>query len=58
MVMREECRELWAPLAASRSTSWKFAIQAHGRTLPLPLQREIIEDFAYMDFLGGKLVSA
>lgn len=27
-------------------------MSAHGRTVPLPVQREVIETFDYMEFLG------
>lgn len=27
-------------------------MSAHGRTIPVPVQRGVIESFAYMDFLG------
>jgi hypothetical protein len=43
---------LQEPYATSRSTTWKFLVGAHGRTIPLSTQREVINTFAYMDFLG------
>lgn len=45
-------REVWSPYATSRETTWKFKMGAHGRTIPMAMQREIINTFSYMEFVG------
>ncbi|KAK4056504.1 hypothetical protein OIO90_002351 [Microbotryomycetes sp. JL221] len=43
---------VWKHLANNRDLTWRFQVNAYGRTIQTKDQTKVVETFAYMDFLG------
>ncbi|KAK4055764.1 hypothetical protein OIV83_000311 [Microbotryomycetes sp. JL201] len=43
---------LWIDIKADSTMSWRFQVNAYGRTIPMDQQRDVVESFSYMDFEG------
>ncbi|SCV70748.1 BQ2448_3510 [Microbotryum intermedium] len=44
---------LWRHHAASPSTTWKFSVAGHGRSISQSAQRQVINTFSFMNFVGN-----
>ncbi|SCZ99137.1 BZ3500_MvSof-1268-A1-R1_Chr7-1g09409 [Microbotryum saponariae] len=43
---------LWRHHAASPTTTWKFSVTGHGRSISQSAQRQVINTFSFMSFVG------
>ncbi|KAM0788686.1 hypothetical protein ACM66B_002783 [Microbotryomycetes sp. NB124-2] len=48
----KERNSLWQYIKDDTAMSWRFQVNAFGRTIPMNEQRAVVEQFSYMDFRG------
>lgn len=48
----KENTRLWAPIAESSSTTFKFTVNGYNHSIPMARVREVVTGFSYMDCKG------